>query len=329
MRRQIILIALLAILVLSGCGSGQTDTSGETQSVKLLLTFQSNVQFAPFYVGVEKGFFAAHGLDVTIEHKAESEVVRLVGIGEAEFGIVSGDQVILARAQELPVVYVYEWFHQFPVAIASKPETGISTVTDLAGRSVGVPMLEGASYIGVRALMSSGGLSEADVSLEVTGFTQVETLLADRVDAVVIYSNNEPLQLAVQGIDATVIPVTDYVDLVSNGLIVSEDSVANNPGLVRAMVAALQESVRYSVDNPDETFDISKLYVEGLNDPEIGATQKAVLEASLPLWQPEAGRLGETDAASWVETQDVLMNAGLLDAPLDDLEAAYTSEYLP
>jgi NitT/TauT family transport system substrate-binding protein len=329
MRRNTILIATLAILLLVGCGTGESGETGEAQPVKLLLTFQPNVQFAPFYVGIDKGYFAEQGLDVSIEHTSESDVVRLVAAGEADFGIVSGEQVILARAQEVPIVYVYEWFHQFPVAVASKPEAGITSAAGLAGHTVGVPLLEGASYIGIRALMSAAGLSDADVSLEATGYTQVETLLADRVDAVVVYANNEPLQLAAQGIDATVIPVTDYIDLVSNGLIVSEDTISDNPDLVRAMDAALQQSVQYAVEHPDEAFEISKGYVEGLDDPEVGATQKAVLEATLALWQPESGAYGETTAASWLETQDVLLNAGLIDGPLADLEAAYSNEYLP
>ena len=54
-----------------------------------------------------------------------------------------------------------------------------SDPSDLAGRTVGTPMLQGASYIGLEALLASAGLTDWDVELEVTGFTQVETLATE------------------------------------------------------------------------------------------------------------------------------------------------------
>ena len=51
-----------------------------------------------------------------------------------------------------------------------------------------------------------------------------------------------------------------------------------------------------------------------------------MLEASLPLWEAEI--LGRSDLASWVQTQDVLLRMGFLDAPLDDLEAAFSNDFV-
>ncbi|HSM56427.1 MAG TPA: hypothetical protein VK879_09765, partial [Candidatus Sulfomarinibacteraceae bacterium] len=65
----------------------------------------------------------------------------------------------------------------------------------------------------------------------------------------------------------------------------------------------------------------SRQYVEGLDD-----NRKAVLEASLPLWQAET--LGLTSPESWVQTQNTLLQAGQLDAPLDDLEVAYDNQFV-
>ena len=62
-------------------------------------------------------------------------------------------------------------------------------------------------------------------------------------------------------------------------------------------------------------------YVEGLGDD-----RRGVLEASLPLWQAE--QLGRTDPAAWQQTQDILIEMGLLDGPLPDLDETYSNEFV-
>lgn len=322
--KRILMFAVLLPLMLAGCTTpAENDTLTD---LTLYLAFRPDIQFTPFYVAIEEGYFAENGLNVTLEHASESEMVRLVGTGEAEFAIVSGEQVLLSRAQGVPVRYVFGWYQKFPVAIASKTALGIETPADLAGRSVGTPMMEGASYIGLEALLYSAGLTDEDIALEVTGFTQVETLITDRVEAVVIYASNEPVQLAAAGVDVNLIPVSDHAALVSNGLITSEMVIAEQPELVRAVVKALVDAITFTMENPDAAYEHAARHVEGLDDPAIRETMAAVLARSIELWR--ADRIGESTLARWQETQDVLLRAGLL-AEESDLEAAFTNEFLP
>jgi len=106
-------LASLVVVFLFSSIYAQDELTDE----RMLLTFIPNVQFAPFYVGVESGYFEAVGFNVALEHLNEPEVVDLVAVGQANYGIVSGEQVILARSQGRDVVYVYEWFQQYPVGV--------------------------------------------------------------------------------------------------------------------------------------------------------------------------------------------------------------------
>jgi NitT/TauT family transport system substrate-binding protein len=329
---HLILLLGLAVL-LTACGGVPAESESEPEPqpddltpVTLYLTYQPDVQFSPFYVAVDRGYFTEQGLDVMLRHDDESTIARLVASGEAPFGVVSGEQVLLGRAQELPLVYVFEWYQRFPVAVASKTEAGIVEPSDLAGRSVGTPLLQGASYIGMEALLASAGLTDLDIQLEVTGYTQVETLATDRVEAVVIYAANEPVQLAAQGVDVNLIGVSDYADLVSNGLITSEEMVAENPDLVQALVTGFAQALEHTIDDPDDAFQAAQDHVEGLADPEIEATQREVLDRSIEFWH--ADRPGESDLASWQAMQVVLLDMGLLDGELA-LDSAFTNEFLP
>jgi NitT/TauT family transport system substrate-binding protein len=284
-----------------------------------------SVQFAPFYVADARGYFADEGLALDFDYAFETDGVRLVGAGELPFSLASGEQVLLARQQGLPVVYVFGWWQDYPVAIASPADSGIETPADLVGRVVGIPLLGGASYVGYAAMMAAAGLPLDAADLEVIGFTQAEALQAGRIEAAVVYANNEPIVLASQGFPVNVMPVADYVTLASNGVITNETTLQEDPELVRRMLRALALGLRDTLDDPDAAFEISKDYVEGLTG-EAGAVQRQVLAESLRFWQADHPGFSEPEA--WENMQRVMLEADLLGAP-QDLNQAYTNELVP
>src|SRR5215216_4933290 len=128
-RRLTLLLAMLLVLV---SGAVQVQESGLTDTT-FFLTYIPNIQFAPVYVGLEKGYFEEAGFNLTIEHGDEPVGVDLIAANERQFGVISGEQVIAARANERPVVFVYEWYQQFPVGIAVTDLAGITDVSELRG----------------------------------------------------------------------------------------------------------------------------------------------------------------------------------------------------
>ena len=72
------------------------------RAVKLLLGFRPDVQFAPFYVAQQEGYYADAGLEVTIEHRQAPDVQRLVADGQAEFGVADATDVMIARTSGHP-----------------------------------------------------------------------------------------------------------------------------------------------------------------------------------------------------------------------------------
>lgn len=322
-------VALLILaLMLPACASSPSVPAASPaplQHIRLPMGFIPNVQYAPFYVADAKGYFREAGLEVEFDYSTETDGVALVGANELPFAIASGEQVLLARAQGLPVVYVMAWWQNYPVAVAAMAESNIRTPADLAGKKIGLPGPFGASYIGLRALLSVANLTESDIRMDSIGFNQVEALVTGQDEAVVVYANNEPVQLHAQGYEVDVIRVADYVQLASNGLISNETVIAENPDLARRIIRSIVQGVEDTLADPDQAFEICKQYVEGLDQPDIQAIQKEVLATSLEFWRADQPGMSEPEA--WENMHQVLQDMGLLTAP-QDLGKAYTNEFV-
>ncbi len=325
--KRFVWMGVSSVFVLSACAiqapPPAATSVAEPTRVRLPMGYIPNVQFAPFYVAVERGYFTEENIVLEFDYKFETDGVKLVGAGELPFAVASGEQVVLARAQELPIKYVAQWYRKFPIAVFSLAEKNIKTPQDLRGKTVGLPGFFGATYVGWRAFLKVNGLSESDVDAQEIGFTQAAAVQQGKVDAAVGYIVNEPIVLRQNGFDVNVFFVGDAVNMVANGLITNEQTIQENPKLVRGMVRALMRGIRDTIADPDAAMQISAKFVEGLNpdDP----IQKAVLKETIALMRGDT--LGASDAQAWETTQSVLLEMGQIQRRLDPSEY-FTNEFV-
>jgi len=324
-------LSMLSIF-LTGCDATNQDQTPE--SVTLGMGFVPNVQFAPFYVAVEKGYFADEGIQIEFDYGWETDLLKLVGsegVGTnpgLQFAIGSGDQVILARSQGLPIVYVLNWYRLFPVCVVSLQGAGIHEPEDLVGRRVGTPATYGASYIGWRALLDAAGLNATDIELISIGYTQVGALAEGLVDAALCYAMNEPVQMQAAGQEVDVIYVADYTNLVSNGLFTNEKTIREHPELVQGMVRAALRGLSYTLEHPDEAFQISlKHFPEASSDAESEAVSRAILAKSIEFWQAEPGDLGRSSQAEWDAALRIMQQMDLVESGID-MNLMFTNRFV-
>jgi NitT/TauT family transport system substrate-binding protein len=326
MKRLYRFLTVSICLMIIGALVPTTGAAVDQTSITLFLGYVPNVQFAPIYVAIERGYFKEAGIDIKLENSFdETDGVTRVATNKLQFALVSGEQVLLARAQGAPIVYVFRWYQRFPVGVVVPADSPIMKPEDLAGRVVGVPAKYGASYIGLQALLNAVKLKESDLKeLKVIGYDTAPVVCGGQVEASVVYIANEPAQIESKCFKVRLIKISDYANIVSNGLITNEVTLKDKPELVRGMNSALARGLADTLADPKAAYAISRKYVENLPDDD--PVQFAVLTNSLDLWK--ADRLGYSDPVAWKLTLDTLQAMGLVAGQVN-LDKAFTNDYLP
>ncbi len=276
-----------AVLAMASVSSAlaQSDTPAPAERVPLTvgLGYIPSVQFAQFYLADEAGYYDEAGLDVTFQNKIDPELITLLAQGSVDVGIGDGTSVIPAVSQGIPVLYGATIYARNPNVVFSLAESGIESVSDLAGKSVGIPGRYGSSWIALQAMLASAGLTPDDLEIVTyPDFGQGVAVAEGQVDAATGFATNEPVQLRLQGRDVNELQAPDDAQLPGPGLVVGRDTLDSKGDALRAFTAATVRAMEDIVADPQLGLDATFALVPELaGDPE---TQSAILEATIGTW---------------------------------------------
>ena len=334
-RRSILAILAIVALLAAACGSGGSATpppspsgppsggpSDEPSLPPVALTvglgFIPSVQFAPFYLADQAGYYAEAGLEVEFQNKIDPDLVTLVGQGAVDVGLADGTSVIPAVSQGIPIAYVATIYGRFPSIVFAKASSGIATPADLEGKRLGIPGRYGSSWIMLQALLASAGLTPDDLEIvEYPDFGQGSAVAQDAVDAATGFANNEPVQLRLTGEDVTVLRVDEITPLPGNGLIVGRATLDERGDAIAAFVAATLRAMEDIAAEPERGLEAAITAVPDLASAR--DTQAAILDATIEVWRgsaQEARGLGAIDPADWQASIDYLASLGLVPNPV-------------
>jgi len=314
MRLRPIVSLLVLSLGLAACAPAQSASpSGVLRPVTLLLGFQPDVQFAPFYLAQQAGYYAGAGFNVTIQYKSDADLVRLVGSGQAQIGVADATDVMISRTKGIPIKYVATVYSLFPVALIGPKGRVPATPSGLAGKRIGTPGRYGSSWHALLAVLRAGGLTPADVTIrEYPQFNQVDGLLHGDVDLITGFRNNEPLRLAAQGMQTDLMTVEQIAPLPGPGIIAGDKLLASDPALVRAFVAATVRAQAAIAADPQKGLDAAVVAVPTIASDR--TTALAVLKATVELWRGGgAAPTGAIDASVWASGYQTMRRLGFID----------------
>ncbi len=305
--------------------SGSIGPSGSPVAASLTvgLGYIPSVQFAPFYLAQQSGYYAAEGLTVTFQNETDANLVPKVGQGGAvDLGLSDGTSVIPAISQGIPIRYLATIYRQFPSIVFAKASSGIKTAADLKGKKIGIPGKYGSSWIMLQALLASVKLTTDDATIvEYPDYGQGAAVAQGAVDAATGFVNNEPIQLERSGTPVVILHIDDVTPLPGPGLIASTSTIAAKHDAIAGFVRATLRAMEDVIADPSEGVDAAIAVESTLGqDREL---QSAILAATIAAWQGSGGvdSLGTIDRPAWQKSLDFMTILKLVPNPVtvDDL----------
>ncbi|GAA2344035.1 MULTISPECIES: ABC transporter substrate-binding protein [Streptomyces] len=327
------LASVVALATLTSCAEEPKNAGAKGgASITVGLTYTPNIQFSPFYVAAEKGYYKDAGLNVTLRHHGAAEdLFGALSSGKEDVIYAGGDEMLQARAKNVPVVDIATFYQKYPVGLIVPKDSDIRTPADLKGRKIGTPGPFGETYFGLLALLKEGGLSTKDAKVQNIGFTQQAALTGNKVEGVMGYLNNDAVSFKEAGKDVRSITLNSGSagdQLVGVGLGAKKKTLDKRGDDIKKFVDASLRGLRYAIDHQDEAIKLSEKYVPGLRGEKQRNNARAVLKATAPMMRNDQGELGAIDPQTWARMADFMYDQGLLEKTVTP-EDAYDTSYLP
>jgi len=303
--------SLLGSILFAGCSSqpkaDQTNSTTQTQLTKIRYSVFPGMNGMAIRMGVEKGFFAAEGLDVELI-EMKDQVSGLTS-GDLDFADMPTTNAIIGAGRGAPLKMIASMYRtKGPFYLIAKSD--IKSIADLKGKKIGISLFGSGLEVYARMILEKNGINPEDVTFIANGSHSqaYASLQAGQVDATMIH---EPFASLVEktGEGRLLAKGWDYLPTFHTGVIASRiDFIDQHPDLVEKTLRAYFKSQDYAKSHQDEflKYVLSKTKVE-----------RDVLQAALQreevLWENKP----EIDMSALNDTQNIQVQVGFQDKSYD------------
>lgn len=329
-------------LLLPSCSPASDGTNPQPERVRFRLDWSVNALHAPFFVADEKGYYRDAGLEVrwsegatmrerrsfalrSLSTRGSEQAVRSVADGEDDLAYAAGDAVIEGVAAGLPVKMVAVLLDHSPDGVIVDAAGPIDSVTELEGRRVALPP-EPPWVIRVEEILEANGVRPEKVRfVPMKPAQQASALGGGKVHAILGYPHVYAHEVDDFGVDQFTFRLHELgLELAGRGVVANERFIDQHPGVVRRFIEATVRGFRFTQRDPEHAMRIltdrfpNLSYRRGLQH----------LEAMLRWIEDYANKpYAFIEKAPWVLTQDILLDAGRIDATRP-VRAFYTNRFV-
>ncbi|MGM5001418.1 ABC transporter substrate-binding protein [Tardiphaga sp. 538_B7_N1_4] len=331
MFRQLGLSVMAGAALLASALSASADTD-----VKFALDWKFEGPSAPYFVALDKGYYKAEGLNVTID-SGPGSVAGIARVAAGTYPIGFFDINSLARFRDQNpdkdvkgVLMVYD---KPPFSIVSIAKSGINSPKDLEGKILGAPAPDGA-FAQWKAFVKENKIDDSKVKIENVGFPVREPMLADgKVDAITGFSFSSYFNLMSKGIaekDIKVMLMSDYgIVLYGNAIMVNPEFAKANPKLVAGFVRATVKGIIDTIKDPDTAIkSVMKRNETADEKIELARLKMSLKDNFVTPWV-KANGVGGIDEKRMTDAIEQIAVTYEFKNPKPKAGDLFTSEYLP
>lgn len=282
---SVIFLILALCVLIGGCSTKQSPKQVAAENTVVAspekgpaeqIIFQFNwlpTEYPVKFVALEKGFWAEQNLDVKIiRGYGSADTLTKLSAKKADFAIVDFGALILARANEdIPVKAIANYHTYHPAGVIYRADSDIKYPKDLEGKTI-VTTATSAFRFFWPAFAQAAGVDESKVQLKlVDPSLQQPTFVKGQVDGWL--SDNQSIYVLDKlGINAGFFSFKNdgNIDRYGDSIVVHEDTIAENPDLVKRFIVGFLKGVEYSIAHPEEAAKIWKKHVAEI-DAEMAA----------------------------------------------------------
>jgi NitT/TauT family transport system substrate-binding protein len=207
----------------------------------------------------DKGFFKAEGIDLDYVPGTGggSAIINMLS-GAADIAFTDPASFYQAIDKGEKLIAIYNIYPQNVFNVVSPKSRKITKPLDLKGKKIGVYSLSSGTRQNLQVLLHQVGLTEKDVSIQVTGLLNFAPVIQGQVDATA--ATDTGLYVGkLKGLkDFNVIEVKDYLNVPSDMFVVTEDTYIYKKDLLRRFLSAYKDCTQWMIDNPKEAAKVAK-----------------------------------------------------------------------
>ncbi|MFM6999675.1 MAG: ABC transporter substrate-binding protein [Limnohabitans sp.] len=215
----------------------------------------------------DKGFFKARGIDLAyVPGAGGGDALRNLLSGQADVAFTDPGSFFTALDKGEKLRAIYDIYPQNVFNVVSLKSQNILKPADLKGKRIGVYSLASGTRQNLQVLLNQAGLTEADVTVVVTGLLNFAPLMQGQVDATAATDTGLLVgrQKGLGGVN--VMEIKNHLNISSDFFVVREDTYQQKKDVLKRFLQAYQDSAKWMMQSPEEAAKLAvKVAIDGQN----------------------------------------------------------------
>jgi NitT/TauT family transport system substrate-binding protein len=308
--RRFALACLAALVGLPAAGWAQTV---KLDKVTVAGWSKPITEITPLLVEEDKGFYKANGIALDyVPGAGGGDAIRNILTGQADVAFTDPGSLFSALDKGEKLRAIYDIYPQNVFNVVSLKSANINKPADLKGKKIGVYSLSSGTRQNLLVLLHQAGLTEADVTIVVTGLLNFAPLLQGQVDATAATDTG----LAVgkrKGLgDVNVMEVGKYLNVSSDMYVVREEVYQQKKAVLKRFLKAYRDSAAWMIAKPEEAAQLAAKHAIDGTDPAMNLEIIRLRNASSVSAVTQKNGLGAFDLDSLQKAADAYRKLGLV-----------------